>query len=245
MNALERLKAADPLIGSAFAEDDALRTRLRAAVAAKTARMSNRSRRSAGLVIAAAIALALPVAAFSGLFDSLFGFSNNGSHVDPAQFDLRLATALSQIGADQDVRLLATRNGLAFYAAKSRDGSLCLFDGQAGQPAPDFNELWCLSRSIAGHFPSPANPVLDYSWLPVTLGGAGDSQIAQLKGFAADGVASVELIASDGTIVAAAAVEGNVYASTPLPPTTSGATIIALDSHANAVWTESLSDRQR
>jgi len=34
VNALEYLSAADPLIGSAFAEDDALRARVRAAVLA-------------------------------------------------------------------------------------------------------------------------------------------------------------------------------------------------------------------
>lgn len=240
MNALDYLRASDPLISDDILGDEAIKARVRAAATSRDVRPPTHSRLRLAVVVGLC-ALALPLAAFGGMFDSIIGFSNNGVPANTSTFDLRLATALSNVGA-HEVRLLARRDGLVFYAARSHAGALCLFDGTSDQPAPDFNEMWCLNQEVVGHFPSALNPVLDYSWLPRSAGGSGDPAVAQLKGFAADGVSVVQLIAADGSVIASAAVEGNVYASQSLPSGTTGMSIVARDHDGRTVWTEDLTD---
>lgn len=199
-------------------------------------------------LIAAAVgvaALALPTLAYSGVLGSLFRLSNHRSSVTQgglsrvSGFDLSGATHRSLVQ-------LAARDGIGIYAAKTLSGDQCYFVGPAQQSKLKTEGLGggCRSASASKAFPSPAQPVVDTSLFALAPGAPGPS-VQRLAGVAADGVASIQLLAlTDCHVVATAPVTNNVYLADNLPMIPE-AQIVARDASGNAVWNEAVTPPQR
>lgn len=206
-------------------------TRRRIQATVPDPRLRLRLRRSyVAIAIATAVLLA-PALALSGALGDLFGFSSSGTAptVPIAPDSLSI---LSRVGSTPDVvRLLATRDGQAFYAARSASGQLCVGVADAAVAALSFEQLQC-TRGGGDAFPSPTVPVLQTS--PVYgQEGSNDVFVQQLAGFAADGVAKVQVTGPSG-VVASADVSDNVFAvSVPNQPVTS---IEALAQDGTKIW---------
>jgi hypothetical protein len=206
-----------------------------------------RPRRRAAVAAAVVVALTLPALAFSGFLDSLFGFSNPGTSVSTGALDLSDAQILQQHGIDvgRGIKLLATRDGIAFYATHATDGSTCLLSGPAGGTAPT---SILIGTPCERDFPSPQQPLLGAYVLvrkPVTTSGKlGLQSVAGLYGLAADGVAAVEAIDANGNVILKAPVTDNVYRTFLDPQHTDisvpAAKIVALNANGNVVYTEAI-----
>lgn len=200
-------------------------------------------RRLAAALMIATVALAVPALAFSGVLDSLFGFSNNGTPV--AEDNLSNATALALSGATSGSFVqLAARDGVGIYAARTESGNLCYFTGPMNQSDLKTTGIGggCMNAAASAKFPSPSQPVVDLSTFEARPPDAiAHPRVHRLAGVAADGVKSVDVLAlADCQIVASAPVIDNVYAADNLP-TTAAALIVARDATGNAVWHESVS----
>lgn len=209
---------------------------------------SSRPRRpSRKLVLVAAllVALSIPPLALSGVLGSLFGFSNQGTPVPQA--DLSHVSALTNIvtqltGAPPGSLVqLASRDGWTFYAARAANGDVCYFDEAPpeteadGIPSPSGAAGGsCKNAAGASNFPSPTRPVFNMSGY---LGPDqnGNMNMLWLAGVAADGVASVQVLALDCHVVATAPVVDNVYLADHLPLIPE-AQIVARDANGNVVW---------
>lgn len=188
--------------------------------------------------VALAVALAVPALAFSGVLGALFGFSNQGTPVPPSDFS-RVSAELDVIkqltGAPPGTFVqLASRNGWTFYAAQAVNGDTCYFAEPSAQSqssgVPNANSGSCKNAAGNAEFPSPSQPVFNMSHY------VNNSSIVTLAGVAADGVASVQVLAaSDCHVVATAPVVGNVYIADNLPLTPE-AQIVARDADGNTVW---------
>jgi hypothetical protein len=140
------------------------------------------------------------------------------------------------MGATPDtVRLIASRGGTAFYAARSTSGHICVGTADAAAPALSFEQLQC-SQGATDSFPSPAVPVLQTA--PVYgQDGSSDVFMKQLAGFAADAVRRITVSGPTG-IVASADIRDNIFeAPVPHEPITS---IEAYDTAGNEIWTRPL-----
>lgn len=193
-------------------------------------------RRGYIVAVVAATVLVVPALALSGVLDTLFGFSSQGTppSVSIASDSLSI---LSRMGATPDtVRLIASRGGTAFYAARSTNGQICVGTADAAAPSLSFEQLQCSSQGAADSFPSPAVPVLQTA--PVYgQDGSSDVFMQQLAGFAADGVGRITVSGPTG-IVASADISDNVFeAPVPHEPITS---IEAYDAAGNEIWTRPL-----
>jgi hypothetical protein len=197
-------------------------------------------RRRLVAAVVAAVALAVPALAFSGVLGSLFSFSNQGTPVK--QGNLSRVSSLDLSAATKgSVVQLADRDGLGIYAAKTAIGNLCYFTGPPDQSELKTQEFGggCMNTHASSNFPSPSDPVYDISLFALAPGATGPS-VQRLAGVAADGVASVQLLAlSDCHVVATARVTGNVYVANNLPMI-SEAVIVARDTSGAAVWHEAV-----
>ncbi len=210
--------------------------------AAASDRRPQRQRLLFALTLLCALAVALPAIALSGRLGSLFGFSTSGTALDEQTLELRDASALESAGAAGTVRLIATREGVAFYVAKSKQGGFCPLTGPSDQARPSFSVFGCMNADASASFPSPAHPVLDFS--PGYTPGmkTGLMWISQLRGFAADGIKTIEVIGTDDTILASVPVVDNVYASerSSSPPGEGGIgpakALVGLDENGTQVW---------
>ena len=197
------------------------------------------------IAVAAAVALlAVPTLAFSGVLGSLFRVSNHGSSVKQAGlshvsgFDLSGATHHSLVQ-------LAARDGIGIYAAKTLNGDQCYFVGPAHPSELKTQGLGggCRNAAASKAFPSAAQPVVDTSLFALVPGTPGPS-VQRLAGVAADGVASVQLLAlTDCHIVATTPVINNVYIADNLPMIPE-AQIVARDPSGNPVWNEAVTPPQ-
>jgi hypothetical protein len=195
-------------------------------------------RRRAAVAVIAAVALAIPALALSGVLGSLFGFTNQGAPVSPDDLS-RVSAVLSLTGATPgSVVQLASRDGWAFYGARTPNGDVCYFDAPAGQSESDGIPNagaagGCKAAAGEADFPSPARPVFNMSHY---FGVPPDMSIVTLAGVAADGVASVEVLAlGDCHVVATAPVTDNVYLADDLPPVPE-AEVVALGADGTPVW---------
>lgn len=182
-------------------------------------------RRRLAVAALAAAAIAVPAAAFADGIGSLLGFSTQGTPVATSDTPFTrvsgFAEALPELGVPSTLRLLATRDGISFYAARRPDGHYCFAVDSARRKG-----LGCDMGSPAGaFFPSPQRPIFDFSRF---------SHGERLVGFAADGVASVSLIDASGAVIASAPVIDNVYANASPPPGAAG--VEALDAHGKVVY---------
>jgi len=184
--------------------------------------------RRALLVAAVALAVCAPAAAFADDIGRLFGFSNGGTAVPTSSVsllqDTKLREAMEELGYPSTLQLLGEREGISFYIAQRPDGSPCFaVDSDAGKG------VGCVLGGPP--FPSPDRPIVDFSSF---------SHGARLAGFAADGVARVELVGETGAAIASAAVVDNIYADADVPP---GAVAVrALDTQGNILYQRSFGE---
>jgi hypothetical protein len=180
--------------------------------------------RRLAVVLAVLSAAAVPMAAFADDIGDLFGFSNHGTPVPATAIldgqDTGLEQAMQQLGFPSTAHLLATRDGISFYAAQKPDGSYCFairMDTGRG-----------VGCTLDTSFPSAAKPVLLFPTGPH----------GRLAGFAVDGVASVAILDDSGSTVATASVSDNVFVGGARPANASA--IEALDVQGNVLATRPL-----
>ena len=189
------------------------------------------SRRALLAGLAAAL-VAAPAVAFAGDIGGLLGFSTPGQSVATSATPFSNATgldqAMAQLGFPPTLQLIASRDGISFYAARRADGRVCV----AIDTAPgtvDHKAVACDlgNPSLQGEpaFPSPQRPILDFSRF---------SDGARLAGFAADGISTVNLLDQAGGVIASAPVDDNVYAEAN--PPAGGTAVEALDSHGDVIY---------
>lgn len=206
------------------------------------ARRGRLPRRRLAVAGAVAVALLVPTFAFSGELGSLFGFSNHGAPVGRGALS-RATRVLDLTGARPNSLVqLATRDGWAVYADRKANGGLCFYSGPAGRT--DALGGGCTNGAAAANFPSPSRPIWDMSLFEAAPRQPGATvsgpSIARLAGVAADGVASVQLLAlADCHVVATAPVSDNAYIAGNLPIVPE-AVIVARDAGGNAVWHEAV-----
>lgn len=197
----------------------------------------------AAAAVAGVAALAVPALSFSGVLGSLFKLSNHGTSVTPT--DLSKVSGFDLSGATRHSFVqLAARDGVGIYAAKTRSGEQCFFVGPADRSkvASEGFGGGCRNASASKAFPSATQPLVDTSLFAFAPATAGPS-VQRLAGVAADGVASVEVLALDCHVVATAPVTDNVYIADNLPMTPE-AQIVARDASGNAVWHEAVTPPQ-
>lgn len=192
-------------------------------------------RRRLAAAVVVVVALAIPALAVSGVLGSLFGFSNRGTPVtgdDQAVVrEVRMITGETPSSVVQ----LASRDGWTFYAAQTSN-DVCYFDEapSQSQTAPNPGGIAggsCKNAAGEANFPSPPRPIFNMSSY------FNNTYINRLAGVAADGVASVQVLAlADCHVVATAPVIDNVYIADNLPTTTPESQIVARDAKGNVVW---------
>lgn len=189
-----------------------------------------------GLLAAVIAIIAVPTAAFADQIGQLLGLSNSGTPVQTSAFDPRQLSALERIGFPTgEVRLLAERAGVNFYAARIATGDYCFAVGFSPGATLSIDALNC-SGSTSGGFPSPSDPLADFSRVN---GQGGDTYVRTLAGFATDAVAAINIDDADGKTIYSAPVEENVYAATDLPQTPA-TSIVALDRSGNTLYRKAL-----
>jgi hypothetical protein len=180
----------------------------------------------------AAVLVAAPAVAFAGDIAGLFGFSTQGQPVATSETPFSKASglnrAMAELGFPATLQLIATREGISFYAARRADGHVCVAIDTA-PAAADHKAVGCDlgNPSYPGNpaFPSPERPIIDFSRF---------SDAAPLAGFAADGISTVNLLDQAGNVIASAPVSDNVYADAN--PPAGGAAVEALDSHDDVIY---------
>jgi hypothetical protein len=195
--------------------------------------------RGRALLAVVAAAVAVPAIAFAGDIGGLFGFSTQGQPVatneTPFSQASGLKEAMSELGFPSTLQLIASRDGISFYAARRADGHVCVaIDLAPG--AADHKAVACDlgNPSLPGTpaFPSPERPILDFSRF---------SNGARLAGFAADGISTVNLLDTAGNVIASAPVSDNVYADAN--PPAGGAAVEALDSDGTVIYKRSFDEQ--
>jgi hypothetical protein len=141
-----------------------------------------------------------------------------------------------------NVRLIANHDGRAFYRFNRPESPTCFGFGELnaqGEVVPG-TEL-CLQQGI---FPSPNRPVLASMGVEIQKRDMGNVTIRSLDGFAADGVAEVQLVRRDGSRVAWTIVTQNSFR---LPVARArmgeGAILIATDAGGNEVYRQEFRPR--
>jgi hypothetical protein len=167
--------------------------------------------------IGASIAVAVAVRGAHGSSRAgLFRLSNRGVRLTPSS-GARRAFRL------QSLRLLAVRDGRAFYELDTADGR-CFGVGSASSLGDPGGEV-C---PRGAPFPSAVRTTLDFSVYEGQKVDREDMSLFRIEGFAADGVASVGVRNRAGHLTWRVPVSDNVYVLRRVPPGLIGA-IVALD----------------
>jgi hypothetical protein len=189
-----------------------------------------------GLLAAVAAAIGIPTVAFADQIGQVLGLSNRGTPVPSTQIPAPQLSALEKIGFPAgQLRELASRAGISFYAAKKTDGGYCFAIGLRSQAKPSIDALSCQGGTI-GSFPSTNDPVADFTALNET---AGITYITTLAGFATDTVSRVGVLDTSGKLLYSTSVEQNVYAADDVPQTPASA-IVAFDDSNTIVYRKQL-----
>jgi hypothetical protein len=153
--------------------------------------------------------------------------SNEGQPVEPGNGQQQ---ELQNVGAIAASRV-AVRAGRAFYRLVRPDGTVCYaVDVVGGDHVGNTN---CPEPSAS--FPTPTDPVLDFTVFESTSHVPGDVHVVSAQGFAADGVKSVALLDPSGRVVARDGTSGNVYAL-DVPAGRIAATVVAYDAKHAEVY---------
>ena len=197
-----------------------------------------RPRRRVLVATVAAALVAAPAVAFAGDIGGLFGFSTQGQPVAVSDTAFSQASglneAMAELGFPSTLQLIATRDGISFYAARRGDGRVCVaIDADPGSAAHKGVGCDLGNPSVSGNpaFPSSERPIIDFSRF---------SHGARLAGFAADGISTVNLLDAAGKVVASAPVSDNVYANSDTQA--GGAAVEALDSHGAVIYKRSFDE---
>jgi hypothetical protein len=167
--------------------------------------------------IGASIAVAVAVRGAHGSSRAgLFRLSNRGVRLMPSS-GARHAFHL------QSLRLLAVRDGRAFYELDTADGR-CFGVGSASSLGDPGGEV-C---PRGAPFPSALRPTLDFSVYEGQKADREEMSLFRIEGFAADGVAAVGVRNRAGHLTSRVPVSDNVYVLRRMPPGLAGP-IVALD----------------
>lgn len=182
-------------------------------------------------VCAVVIGLVIPALALSGVIGDLFSFSAGGARLTTPLSETSASALQRMSGTAQSVQLIATRDGEAFYTARTAGGALCVGVGGADQAVPSFTQMQC-GTSGPNSFPSSDVPVILAS--PIYgQAGSSDVYLKQLFGFAADGVVRVVVRGPSG-VVADVQPSDDIFATdVPHQPVTE---LEAYDSTGSVVW---------
>ncbi len=183
---------------------------------------ARRPRRRYALAVAATAIVLVPAALAA---DRLLGISNEGTSVPlssvlPGQSQLDQALQDMQVGAT--MQLLGDVNGVRIYAARNAGGHVCL---AIDHVAATYEKGVFCDLNEPG-FPSPDAQVLSFPGM--------------LQGIAADGVATVELVARDGTVLDSTPVTNNLFASSVRVGIGVAAFIEALDGNGKVLSKQKL-----
>jgi hypothetical protein len=183
---------------------------------------ARRPQRRIALVVALAAVVLVP-AAFAA--DRLLGISNEGttvpvSSVLPGQSQLDQALQDMQVG--DTMQLLGEVNGVRIYAARNAAGHICL---AIDHVAATYEKGVLCDLNEPG-FPSADAKVLTFP--------------GSLQGIAADGVATVELVGADGTVLDSTPVTNNLFASSVRVGIGAAAYVEALDANGAVVSKQKL-----
>ena len=208
-----------------------------ARIAARREGQPTRARLTRGRLVVVAVvilALAIPALAFSGVLDSLFGFSNRGAPVTQDPPAVLNVVHLSTGETPSSVVQLASRGGWAFYEARtSKD--VCYVEvppprSEWSDGIPSVAGGGCKNAAGDPSFPSKTRPIFNMSSI------LNNVSIMTLAGVAADGVASVQVLAlSDCHVVVTAPVVDNVFLAHNLPYVPE-AQIVARNLDGSVVW---------
>jgi hypothetical protein len=185
--------------------------------------------------LALALGLAIPALALSAQLRSIFGLSNRGTSADAGGLKaLNHFGAWHAGGGSNGVRLLGTRAGFSFYAARGTEDTLCFAIAIVSTPRPKPGALACLSNR-PNRFPSAQQPILDFS--PLASGGnLHGTHVAALIGFAADGVARVGVVDETGVLHSVPVIK-NLYATQKgALPNVAEKALVALDVKGRKIY---------
>jgi hypothetical protein len=190
-----------------------------------------------GLLAAVVAAILVPAAAFADQIGAILGLSNTGTPVSTDRFPTYQLSALNDIGFPTgQVRLLAQRAGVNFYAAKNGVGHYCFAIGFGSEATPRLDALGCRDGEL-GTFPSSTAPVADFSQIAASADGT--TTVTTLAGFATDAVDRVAVLGDGGETLSTVPVTNNVYAADNLPETPAAA-IVAYNHSDVIVYTRHL-----
>jgi hypothetical protein len=146
----------------------------------------------------------------------LFRLSNAGVRITPSR-------GVRHAFRAESVRLLAVRDGRAFYELDTADGR-CFGVGSASDLGDPGGEV-C---PRGDPFPSASRPTLDFSVYEGQTPDRDSMTLFRIEGFAADGVGAVGVTNQAGRVAWRVPVSNNVYVLSHVPPGLTGA-IVALD----------------
>jgi hypothetical protein len=186
--------------------------------------------RRIAVALAMAAVIAIPATAFAGKLGDLLGISNGGTSVPTTSVlpgETKLDEAMQELKVGGTMQSLGTLNGVEFYATRNADGHFCFamvrVDGQFGKGfGCDLN---------ADDFPSADVQALTFPGF------------TRLQGVAADGVATVQALDANGTVIDSTSVQNNLFASTTDLPPGAASAIRTLDGNGNVTATQQLPGR--
>lgn len=206
----------------------------------KRARRSRQRRVAAAAIAVITLAIAAPAVAIGG--GQLVGLFGGGTPVGTERlstYDLHVIGAMAsgvspRVPASQrqdlerfsasSLRQIATRDGHAFFVATRQEGGLCVSVGVLG------SDRILGSIICSPDFPSRSMPILDQS----TFGGSPEMpSVTRLEGFAADSVATVGILTSNGNVEAKTPVRDNVYSRVDGFPDQTVLGVVALDENGD------------
>jgi hypothetical protein len=181
---------------------------------------------------------------------SMFNSFSHGLTPKEAANQARVVKSLGGVGLVA-VTKVAERNGESFYMLKRTDGSRCFATGPTGgfKARPTDTGLSLLSGigCRPGYpFPSRRAPIFDMTAYHATsfsrVTGVSGSYVWRLRGFAADPVSKVGVVATDGVLRDVTAVENNVYDAVNLPRF-SPRQIVAFDKNGKRVYVQCVQEK--
>lgn len=195
--------------------------------------VQNGTRRMAAIAAAALMAIAVPTLALADHY-GILGLSNPGEPISRASLDPYELGALETYGNVGGMRRLGERAGVAFYVGRSDRGGLCFATGSAAGSAPKLDHFMGCQADVPDAFPSPSRPILDLSSF-MSPNPREIVYITRLSGFAADGVASVGYIDTNGVTHTTPVID-NIYAIDLFHKDVAATAIVALDSEGRELY---------
>lgn len=185
--------------------------------------------RRVAIAVAVVAVIVVPATALAGRLGDLLGISNDGTPVSVSAVlpgETKLDAAMQELKVSGTMQSLGTLNGVAFYATRNADGNFCFamvrVDGQFGKGfGCDLN---------ADGFPSAQVRALTFP------------KLTRLQGVAADGVAAVQALDENGSVLDSTPVENNLFAAPHDLPAGVATAIRTLDANGSVLTTQPLAN---